>query len=470
VGTVGQTSVILTWSSPGDDGNTGVAKGYDVRYAQIPINDNNWLQASIASGVPVPKSAGTNQQCTVSSLMSGTGYSFAIKAYDEVPNWSGISNLVAATTLVPSTATLKWLNKPNFMSDGLRTEIGTSGMNIVYQVVYTDADGKPPTIGYPKVRIYREGVLESINTMLYASGSPVSGVVYTFSKQFAQAGTYTYQFDGGNVDDSPDMDNAHLCMKDGPIILESLPDHQVTNVTDTSFTVSWSTPQDGSAQAAYGTQSGSLNAAATDTAVDDVHYVTVDGLKKLTTYYYDNGTGERAVTTGSSIIPGNDLIYGNVYKQGSTQPASGAVVYAILRDGDNSQTAGVSAIGSTRMDTEGKWSMELVNFRDISLLNQFKYSPAGDYLHLWINGAGDGLASQILMTDEDTPVCNLELCNDHIQPATVTITAIQSSTPNSITLKWTASGDDGNNGQASYYHLRYATSSSKVVDWGIAAP
>ncbi|MDI6781641.1 MAG: fibronectin type III domain-containing protein [bacterium] len=472
---IGQTSVVLKWTSTGDDENTGIAAKYEIRYSANPLLESNWLQASIVSAdVPKPKSAGTPQQCKVSNLMTGTGYYFAIKAGDEVPNWSGISNLVAATTLVPSTATLQWLNTPNFVNDGLRTEIGTSSMNIVYQVLYQDTDGKPPIIGYPKLRIYREGILESTNTMLFipgsystgAIGSYSTGAIYSFSKQFAQPGAYTYQFDGGNT-----IGDAHLSLKNGPIILESLPDHQVANVTDTSFTVSWSTTGTGSSQVVYGTQSTNPNAAATDTAVDDVHYVTVDGLQKLTTYYYDNGTVEREITTGSSIIPEEyDLIYGNVYKQGGTQPASGAVVYAILRDGDGSQTTGVSAIGSTRIDSTGTWSMELANFRDISLSNQFKYSPAGDYLHLWINGAGDGLASQLLMTDEDTPVCNMELCHDHIPPATVTGTIIYTSTHDSITLKWAASGDDGNSGKASYYHIRYATSSSRVVDWGIAAP
>ncbi|MBI4777994.1 fibronectin type III domain-containing protein [Candidatus Desantisbacteria bacterium] len=469
LGAIGQTSAVLKWSSPGDDGNTGTATNYQVRYSINPITESNWLNVSIASGVPVPKSAGTNQQCSVSNLMSGTPYYFAIKACDEVPNWSGISNIATATTLVPSKATLEWLHTPNFAGDGLRTEIGTSGMNIVYQVRYKDADGNPPALGYPRVGIYREGISMGTSTMLFASGSFSTGAVYSFSKQFTQSGTYTYQLDGGNAIGT--ASDAHLCMKNGPIILESFPDHQVTNITDTSFTVSWSTLQSGLAQVVYGTQSSNLNATATDASVDDIHQVTVDGLREQITYYYDNGNGISGnIETGIDIIPEkSDLAYGKVFKQGGTLSASGAVVYAILRDGDNSQTLGVSAIGSTRVKEDG-WSMDLVNLRDISLSQLFKYSPSGDYLHLWVNGAIDGVASQILMTDEDTPAYDLELCNDHIPPATVTNIAIQSSTRNSITLKWDASGDYGNIGKASCYHIRYATSTDRVVDWGLSAP
>lgn len=467
LGTIGQTSVVLKWSSPGDDGSIGTATQYQVRYSNKSINESNWLQASIASGgVPLPKPAGTAQQCTVSNLMPGTGYYFAIKAADEVPNWSGVSNTVAATTLVPSTSTLQWLKKSNFVNDGLRTEMGTCGMNIVYQVLYQDMDGKPPALGYPKVGIYREGVPVATGTMLLASGNYSTGAVYTFSKQFEQTGTYTYQFDGGKAEG-----DAHLHMKNGPIILGSLPDHQVTNVTDTSFTVSWSTPQSGSAQVAYGTQSDNLNATATDTFVDIIHHVTIDGLMKNTTYYYNTNNEIGEIITGSPVIPNaneSDLAYGKVYKQGGGLPASGAVVYAFLRDGDGSQTTGVSAIGSARIDTDGKWFIALSNIRDLSLTQLFKYSSNDDYLHIWINGASNGLASQILMTDEDTPAWDMELCNDHISPATVTNLAVQTSTHDSITLRWAGSGDDGN--KASRYHIRYATSSDRVIDWGISAP
>ena len=99
VGTIGITSVILSWSSPGDDGYDWTADGYEIRYSTASITENNWVQASIASGIiPSPKSAGTTQQATVQNLVIGTGYYFAIKVSDEVGNWSGMSNIVAVTT------------------------------------------------------------------------------------------------------------------------------------------------------------------------------------------------------------------------------------------------------------------------------------------------------------------------------------------------------------------------------------
>ncbi len=79
----------LTWTAPGDDGNEGTALVYDVRYSQDSITDDNWSEATQLIGEPTPSIAGSTETYEV----SGIGY-YAIKAADEVPNWSGISNVV----------------------------------------------------------------------------------------------------------------------------------------------------------------------------------------------------------------------------------------------------------------------------------------------------------------------------------------------------------------------------------------
>lgn len=96
---VSDNSVTLQWTAPGDDGSTGTASEYDIRYSTSPINEDNWDDAIEVSGEPTPGTAGTVQTYTVSSLDMETTYYFAIKTADEVPNWSGISNVVNATTI-----------------------------------------------------------------------------------------------------------------------------------------------------------------------------------------------------------------------------------------------------------------------------------------------------------------------------------------------------------------------------------
>ena len=93
------TSITLTWTAPGDNGTSGTAAGYDIRYRTGgAVNDSNWASATQVTGEPTPAAAGTNQSMTVSGLSANTTYYFAVKTSDEVPNTSAISNSPSGTT------------------------------------------------------------------------------------------------------------------------------------------------------------------------------------------------------------------------------------------------------------------------------------------------------------------------------------------------------------------------------------
>ncbi len=95
-GSPGQVN--LTWTAPGDDGDTGTAMTYTSRYRDTAIvSEFGWLLATDVSGEPTPLVAGTPQTMTVSGLTPGQTYYFAIKTQDEVPNTSGLSNSPSAT-------------------------------------------------------------------------------------------------------------------------------------------------------------------------------------------------------------------------------------------------------------------------------------------------------------------------------------------------------------------------------------
>jgi streptogramin lyase len=97
-------SVGLTWTAPGDDGATGRASQYDIRYSTSPIGEADWDAATPCVGEPAPKGAGEGEAFTADNLNPGTPYYFALKSADEVPNWSALSNVATATTLNPTTA------------------------------------------------------------------------------------------------------------------------------------------------------------------------------------------------------------------------------------------------------------------------------------------------------------------------------------------------------------------------------
>jgi hypothetical protein len=91
-------SILLGWTAPGDDGSTGTASIYDLRYHTSLITTANWDSATQIGNEPTPSVAGTPETCTVAGLSESTAYFFAIKTADEVPNWSGLSNVVSTST------------------------------------------------------------------------------------------------------------------------------------------------------------------------------------------------------------------------------------------------------------------------------------------------------------------------------------------------------------------------------------
>lgn len=101
---IGQTT--LKWSAPGDDGLVGRATSYDVRYSLAAITASNFSQATQVPGVPAPKASGSPETFTVTQLVAGTQYYFAIKTGDDVSNWSPISNVTFTTVNVTATDSL----------------------------------------------------------------------------------------------------------------------------------------------------------------------------------------------------------------------------------------------------------------------------------------------------------------------------------------------------------------------------
>ena len=94
------TTIDLSWTAPGDDGNTGQATSYDIRYLQgtTPITNGNWASATPVAIPPTPQVAGSSETFTVTGLAPNMTYYFAIKTSDEVPNVSPISNSPSGTT------------------------------------------------------------------------------------------------------------------------------------------------------------------------------------------------------------------------------------------------------------------------------------------------------------------------------------------------------------------------------------
>lgn len=92
-------SISLTWTAPGDNGMVGNATGYVVKYSTTgPISASGWDSATTYTQSWTPAKNGTIEMRTITGLASATTYWFAVKAYDKVPNYSGISNSPSGST------------------------------------------------------------------------------------------------------------------------------------------------------------------------------------------------------------------------------------------------------------------------------------------------------------------------------------------------------------------------------------
>jgi predicted outer membrane repeat protein len=89
-----ETSVMLTWTAPGEDRSQGTAALYDIRYATSPLTYyGNWFSAMQVTNEPTPSPAGSKDSVEIDGLHRGDTYYFGLGSYDHAYNLSKLSNI-----------------------------------------------------------------------------------------------------------------------------------------------------------------------------------------------------------------------------------------------------------------------------------------------------------------------------------------------------------------------------------------
>ena len=167
-GTVTADSVELTWTAPGDDGNSGTAAQYDLRYSTSAIaDDTDFNNATAVAGVPAPQAAGSAESFTVTGLDPATTYYFAVKTADEVSNWSALSNVVSADTLAPADTT-----PPAAISDLQAGNPTADSIELTWTAPGDDGTGGGPATAYD----IRYSTSQIASEADWDSATPASGV------------------------------------------------------------------------------------------------------------------------------------------------------------------------------------------------------------------------------------------------------------------------------------------------------
>jgi hypothetical protein len=95
-----RTSLTLTWTAPGDDGESGRAAVYEIRYTTD--FDMDWDEWAVLTDPPVPADSGVTDTAVVTNLMTKTNYLIDIRSADKASNWSESSNLVVGVSWNPN--------------------------------------------------------------------------------------------------------------------------------------------------------------------------------------------------------------------------------------------------------------------------------------------------------------------------------------------------------------------------------
>jgi hypothetical protein len=189
----GRYCVALHWTAPGDDGNTGMASQYDIRWAMSSFNAATFDQQQQVQA-PTPKPAGSDDGVVVNSLQSCTWYYFAMKSIDQYGNTSGMSNVVSVKTkcsgntqCYPPKASIAERNEPTGVtlaagptpavsSSLIEYSIPASRDGEAFEVTVFDVSGRRiATLGDGRARA---GTFEAEWDLKTADGSQVGAGVY----------------------------------------------------------------------------------------------------------------------------------------------------------------------------------------------------------------------------------------------------------------------------------------------------
>src|SRR6267142_4729784 len=82
--TSADSSIVLQWTAPGDDGIVGRASSYDLRYRTVNVTGTDtlswWNSATQAAGEPAPGVAGVTDSLRIRGLQPLTTYYVIVRA------------------------------------------------------------------------------------------------------------------------------------------------------------------------------------------------------------------------------------------------------------------------------------------------------------------------------------------------------------------------------------------------------
>ncbi len=402
------TSIVVEWTAPNEDGPAGgPVTGYDLRYSTTPITAASFGAATPVTGMPAPAAPGTNQSKTVTGLTSNTHYYFAIQSTDDVGNVSALSNVVTGDTLdnVAPAAISDLTGTPGAASFTQLLGIGVTSStgDLSPHVKERTVDGDLSTLwsSPPRAVMQNEAI-----TLNLGSIQPVGRVRMRSRSDLGELFPIDFK-----IQVSPD---------------------NVTFVDALSVT-------------GYSTPAATWN---------------------TFTFPSVNGRYVKIFVTKPAAYSGNGLFYVQiaeiqVYR---FDLAAGGVTLQWTAPGDDGTTGTAASYDFRYSPTQILTNTDFANATPVSPAVVPVPLPAGTIQSLSVTGLGtEAVLWWAVKTSDERP--NVSTLSNSVKvatpgtaPGTVTNLQVTGKTNTSISLSWTATGDDGNTGTAAAYDLRRSTS------------
>lgn len=495
-GAAAPSSIPLTWTSTGDDAGVGTATSYDVRYSTGVINAGNFDSATpFTTGVPVPQVAGTVQGVTVTGLTPGTSYQFAIKSKDEANNTSAISNVVGQ-----STAAAVDVIAPDAVNDLSANAASVSSIALLWTA--PGDDGSTGTATTYDIRRSTTDITEanwSSRTQLTNEAAPrVAGLLeILIDSGLSQGVVYYYAM---KTRDEEGNESALSNIAVGETMPDETPPSAIAALTGgspttTSVALEWESSGDDGSDGSVSSyilkrstaviDADNFDAATTvqlyDPGDPDSPYrvqqtsgerenFTVESLAPATTHYFalkacDEVPNCSDISNVISVTTGSDV---DVTAPAAIATlASNAVTESSI---DLTWTApGDDASTGTATSYDIRYSLGTVTSgtfaTDLQALGEPTPLVAGQTQTYTLTGLASNTTYTIAIKTLDemgntsaiSNVLTKATAADATAPGAVSNLAVVATGNGTVTLRWTAPGDDGQTGTATSYDVRYRT-------------
>ncbi|MBD3163354.1 MAG: T9SS type A sorting domain-containing protein [Candidatus Eisenbacteria bacterium] len=495
------TALLLSWTAVGDDGESGTASQYDLRYDTEPITAQSWDSATQVDEEPDPDPAGEEETFAVYGLSPGTTYYFALKVADEVPNWSGLSNIAEGETSGSVDDTV-----PPAEVDNLTVVGGTAGSMLLSWSAVGD-DGDEGTASVYDLRYDTEPIdPETWDSATQAEGEPnpkTAGQAESFSVGGLEPET-TYYFALKVGDEVPNWSGlSNVAEGTTDPVADTIPPADVENLSLLarrldSILLTWKAVGDDGDEGQATTydlrydtepidetswESATPVAGEPDPRLPgQAELFEVTGLESATQYYFALKVGDEVPNWSdlSNVLPASTLTVGDgvppaaVTNLQVSWTSDRAVALAWTASGDDGNEG-----QATLYDI--RYAQEPIDEESWEFATQVEGEPnpkpAGQAEHFAVGDLEPLTTYHLALrvsddagnwSDLSNVVIGATLEEDQTPPADVDDLASEGTTETTVALRWTAVGDDGEAGQAVLYDLRYAQEPIDEETWDSA--